>query len=108
MGGANQTQHVERQDPVSVPHQTDEWRWIPVTRTTPDDVTTHIITGVSYAIFLDSGPVPSNPTYTAAEVRGGYAGAKITGLTTGTWRVYAKIDAAPDMPAINCGTFTLD
>lgn len=79
------------------PRESVEFQPVTVTR---DGVV--ITSGLSFAIVPDGDrPV----TFTAAEILGGETGVMIQGLERGTYRIFAKITSAPEVPVIDCGYF---
>lgn len=61
-----------------------------------------ITTGLSFAIAVDGArPV----TFTAATVLNDEPGVMISGLAAGTYRIFARLDASPEIPVIDCGYF---
>ena len=80
--------------PLVVPRETVEY--IPIEVTLNGVVTT---TGVSYAIVADG----SRPTsWTSATVLNGATYGLITGLSAGTYIIWARVNAAPETPVIEC------
>lgn len=92
---------------MSTPHETAEWRWIPIyQRLNPSLPDKTLWAGAtSYAIVPD-GNRPT--TWTVSDTRNGFTGTSISGLGKGVWHAYAKVTSSPDTPVIDCGTFTLD
>ena len=80
--------------------ETDDWLPAPVTI---DGV--NVISGVSYCITL-RGVRPV--TFTASVLRTDRIGVKVTGLSVGTYDVYARVSAPPDLPVIKIGMFYID
>lgn len=61
-----------------------------------------VTTGLSFAIVPDGDrPV----TFTAPATVGTETGVMIQGLARGTYRIFAKITNAPEVPVIDCGYF---
>jgi hypothetical protein len=79
------------------PRESVEFQPVIVTR---DDEA--LTTGVSFAIVPD-GDRPT--TFTAATVLDGRVGVMIQGLARGTYRIFAQVDNAPEVPVIDCGYF---
>ncbi|HJV99425.1 MAG TPA: hypothetical protein VJ617_10055 [Arthrobacter sp.] len=61
-----------------------------------------VTSGLSFAVVAD-GTRPT--TFTAATVLDGKSGVLLTGLTPGTYRVFAKLTNSPEIPVIDCGYF---
>ena len=81
------------------PRETSEFA--PVTVTLDRVPTT---TGVKFAV-VSSGTRPSvwiNPV-----TNNGLIGVMISGMSTGTYEVYAQVTNAPDVSVIDCGYFTI-
>lgn len=83
----------------SYPRETVEFQPIVITK---DGVP--VTTGVVTAIVAH-GTRPT--TWTAATVLGLEIGVMISGLTPGTYDVYAKITDSPEIPVMDCGSFAI-
>ena len=79
------------------PRESVEFQPVEVTR---DGLT--ITTGVEFSIVPD-GDRPL--AFTPAAVVNGTTGVIVTGLTQGTYRIFARISAGPETPVIDCGYF---
>lgn len=79
------------------PRESVEFQPVTVTR---DGIA--VTTGLSFAIVPD-GTRPA--TFTAATILGGKAGVMVSGLARGTYRIFAQLDASPEIPVIDCGYF---
>jgi hypothetical protein len=79
------------------PRESVEFQPVTVTR---DGIA--VTTGLSFAIVAD-GARPT--TFTAATILGGKAGVMVSGLARGTYRIFAQLDASPEVPVIDCGYF---
>lgn len=79
------------------PRESVEFQPVTVTR---DGIA--VTTGLSFAIVAD-GTRPT--TFTAATILGGKAGVMVSGLARGTYRIFAQLDASPEIPVIDCGYF---
>jgi hypothetical protein len=64
-----------------------------------------VTTGLSFAVVPDGRrPV----TFTPAAVIGNEAGVMVSGMTPGTYRIYAQLTSGPETPVIDCGYFYID
>lgn len=83
----------------SYPRETVEFQPIIIKK---DDVV--ITTGISTALVAHG----ARPTvWTAATVLGLEVGVMLTGLTPGTYDIYAKIVDVPEAPVIDCGSVAI-
>ena len=79
------------------PRESVEFQPVSVTR---DGIA--VTTGLSFAIVTD-GQRPT--TFTAATSLDGAIGVMVSGLAAGTYRIFARLDASPEIPVIDCGYF---
>jgi hypothetical protein len=79
------------------PRESVEFQPVTVTR---DGIA--VTTGLSFAIVAD-GTRPA--TFTPATILAGKAGVMVSGLSRGTYRIFAQLDASPEVPVIDCGYF---
>lgn len=79
------------------PRESVEFQPVKVTR---DGVT--VTEDLSYAVVRD-GHRPE--TFTPATIVGQATGVMVSGLTPGTYRIYAKMTAGPETPVVDCGYF---
>ena len=79
------------------PRESVEFQPVTVTR---DGVS--VTSGLSFAVVID-GARPT--TFTAAATLEGRVGVMLSGLAAGTYRVFARLDASPETPVIDCGYF---
>jgi hypothetical protein len=79
------------------PRESVEFQPVKVTR----DGST-VTEDLSYAVVLD-GHRPE--TFTPATIVGTDTGVMVSGLAPGTYRIYAKMTAGPEIPVIDCGYF---
>lgn len=61
-----------------------------------------LTTGLTFAIVPD-GERPA--TFSPATTLGTETGVMIQGLARGTYRIFAKVTSAPEVPVIDCGYF---
>lgn len=64
-----------------------------------------VTTGLSFAVVPD-GQRPV--TFSPATVLGDEAGVMLSGLTAGTYRIYAQLTAGVETPVLDCGYFYVD
>ena len=64
-----------------------------------------VTTDLSFAVVRD-GQRPVE--FTAAVVLAGVTGIMVSGLEPGTYRIYAKLTTAAEIPVIDCGYFYID
>jgi len=50
---------------------------------------------------------PSSTGWITAATLSGEIGTMVSGLATGSWTVLARITSSPEIPVINCGTFSV-
>ena len=84
---------------MSYPRETIEFQ--PVT-VTVDGVA--VTTGVEFCV-VSAGARPG--TWAAPTTIGGKIGVMITGLAPGMYEVWAQITSNPEIPVIDCGTFSV-
>ncbi len=81
------------------PRESAEFQPILITR---DGVL--MTTGVAYAVTA----VTARPTtFTTATTLGSEIGFIVTGLSVGTYKVWAQITDSPEIPVIDCGNFVV-
>ena len=79
------------------PRESVEFQPVKVTR---DGLT--ITTDLEFAVVPDGArPV----TFMAAAVVGGLTGVIVSGLSEGTYRIFARVTTAQEIPVIDCGYF---
>ena len=79
------------------PRESVEFQPVEVTR---DGLT--ITTGLEFSIVPD-GQRPV--TFTPAEMLSGQTGVIVSGLSQGTYRIFARLTTAQEVPVIDCGYF---
>jgi hypothetical protein len=65
-----------------------------------------VTTGVETQITLPSAR-PSSSGWTAATTLNGNIGLMISGLSVGTYEVWARVTDSPEIPVIDCGSFAV-
>lgn len=82
------------------PRETVEFQPVSVTR---DGAA--VTAGLAFAVVPDgTRPV----TFTPAVVAEGKTGVMVSGLTAGTYRIFAQISAGAETPVIDCGYFYIE
>lgn len=85
---------------TSYPRETVEF--IPVT-VTVDGV--QVTQGVEFAVVLGQA---RPTTWAAPTTLDGQIGVLISGLTPGSWVIYARVSASPETPVIKCGLIVVE
>lgn len=85
---------------MTYPRETVEFQ--PVTVAVDGVVVT---SGVAFAV-VPYGDRPA--TFVAPTALNGKIGVMVSGMTPGTYRVWAQVTSVPETPVIDCGVFTVD
>lgn len=83
------------------PRETVEFLAVPVTVNG-----TLVTSNVTFAV-VRKGTRPAI-TFEDAITLEGKIGIMIEGMVPGVWQVYAKVHSNPEIPVIDCGSFTVD